>query len=126
MWKITRLCVLCLCPGFLALAGCSGSQTADATKAKAEAEAAKTEVAQVKSELAQVKSELAKHRAAQETGRYQLGTSTRSSGDKGVQTELFILDTKTGRVAWRNNNGGSWGYYAWTEEKVSIAQGNKE
>jgi len=58
MWTIRRLCLLGLCPGILALAGCSGAGAADAAKARAEAEAAKAEVAQLKSELARVKSGL--------------------------------------------------------------------
>lgn len=63
MGKISRLYLLCLRAGFLALAGCSGSGTADAAKAKAEAEAARAELAHVKSELTHLKGELAKLRA---------------------------------------------------------------
>jgi hypothetical protein len=114
MWKTTRLCLLCLCAGILALAGCSRSETADAAKAKAEAEAAKAEVAnlkselaQVKSELTQVKSDLAKHRAPQETSRVEAGRYQLIMNSKGEPAYLF--DTASGQVRKQDLGNDIWG-----------------
>lgn len=107
MWGISRRCLLCLCPGILALAGCSGSQTADAAKAKAEAETARAEVAQVKSALAQVKSELAQVKSELarrgQGGRYQLFMDAKGETaylfdpEKG---QVLSAPLKTGTANW--------------------------
>ena|SRR5262245_53908729 len=105
MWKICRLSLPCLCAGALALAGCSGSQTADAAKEKADVEAAKAELAQVKSELAQVKSELAKLRAPQDAGRVQGGRFQLIMDPKGG---AYLFDPETGQVLHNDLKGGMW------------------
>jgi hypothetical protein len=93
MWRIIRLCLLWLCPGILALTGCTASQTEEAVKAKAQAEAAKAELAQVKSDLVK----------RGQGGRFQLfmdskgGTVYLFDSEKG---QVLSAPLKSGTASW--------------------------
>ena len=60
-------------------------------------------------------------KASQETGRYQFGKGNRAEKQREFG-QIFILDTKTGRVARRDPDVNS---LRWDEEKVPIAEEQK-